>query len=154
MVKRRMHQSGVSGQILEEQVNRLRSFLGCKYTVCGPTQGRQCDLTLGTPIKIASVLLQPRIRELRTQKLKSHLTRTQSLKVPPLKPGVGQYIAMRATLTARDFFLAYFYPSSPFSCIFFQNFSRFFLCWLWLTHGSCAGPQNKVGHPAGGRFPC
>ena len=32
--------------------------------------------------------------------------RTQSLKVLPLKPGVGQYIAMHATLTARDFFLA------------------------------------------------
>ena len=30
----------------------------------------------------------------------------------------------------------------------------FFLCWLWLTHGSCVGPQNKIGHPAGCRFPC
>ena len=31
--------------------------------------------------------------ELRTQKLKSHLVRTQRLNVLPLKPGVGQYIA-------------------------------------------------------------
>ena len=37
---------------------------------------------------------------------------------------------------------------------FFQNLSRFFLCWLWLTHGSCVGKQNKIGHPAGGRLPC
>ena len=37
---------------------------------------------------------------------------------------------------------------------FFQNLSRFFLCWLWLTYGSCVGPQNKIGHPAGCRFPC
>ena len=29
------------------------------------------------------------------------------LKVPPLKPGVSQYIAIHATLTARDFFLVY-----------------------------------------------
>ena len=38
---------------------------------------------------------------------------------------------------------------------FFQNLSRFFpvFC-LWLTHGSCVGPQNKIGHPAGCRFPC
>ena len=37
---------------------------------------------------------------------------------------------------------------------FFQNLSRFFsLCWLWLTHGSCVGPQNKIGHPAGCRVP-
>ena len=42
--------------------------------------------------------------------------------------------------------------SPPF--FFFQNLSRFFLCWLWLTHGSCVGPQNEIGHPAGGRFPC
>ena len=31
----------------------------------------------------------PRSGELRMQKLKSHLVRTRSLKVPPLKPGVG-----------------------------------------------------------------
>ena len=56
--------------------------------------------------------------ELQAQKVKSHLMRTQSLSVLPLKPGVGQYIAIHATLTARDFFLAYFYPSSPFTSIF------------------------------------
>ena len=37
------------------------------------------------------------------------------------------------TLTGRDFFLANFYPSGPFPCIFFQNSLEFFLCWLWLT---------------------
>ena len=57
-------------------------------------------------------------KSLRTQKLKSHLVRTQSLNVLPLKPGVGQYIAIHAMLTARDFFFAYFYPSAPFTCIF------------------------------------
>ena len=54
--------------------------------------------------------------------------RTQSLKVlplkprvgqyidiHPLKPRVGQYIDIHATLTAGDFFLAYFYPSGPFT---------------------------------------
>ena len=92
--------------------------------------------------------------ELRTQKLKFHLMRTQSLNVLPLKPGVGQYIAVHGTLTARDFFLAYFYTSGPFTCIFSKTSPDFFLCWLWLTHGSCVGPQNKIGHPAGGWFPC
>ena len=98
--------------------------------------------------------LFPRGGELRTQKLNSHLVRTQSLNVLPWKPEVGQYIAMHATLTARDFFLAYFYPSGPFTCIFFQNLSRFLLCRLWLIHGSCVGPPNKIGHLAGCRFPC
>ncbi len=97
---------------------------------------------------------RPRSGELRTQKLKSHLVRTQSLNVLPLKPGVGQYIAIHATLTARDFFLAYFYTSGPFTCIFSKTSPDFSLCWLWLTHGSCVGPQNKIGHPAGCRFPC
>ena len=40
-------------------------------------------------------------------KIKSDLLRTQSLKVLPLNPRVGQYIAIHATPTARDFFLAY-----------------------------------------------
>ena len=57
----------------------------------------------------------PRSGELRTQKLKSHLVGAQSLNILPLKPLVGQYIAIHATLTAGDFFLAYFYPSSPFT---------------------------------------
>ena len=71
----------------------------------------------------------PRSGELRMQKLKSHLVRTQSLNVLLLKSGVGQYIAIHATLTARKFFLAYFYPSSPFTCIFSKTSPNFFLCW-------------------------
>ena len=61
---------------------------------------------------------EPRSGQLRTQKLTSHLLRTQSLNVLPLKPRVGQYMAIHATLTATDLFLAYFYPSGPFTCIF------------------------------------
>ena len=52
------------------------------------------------------LLLTPLSGELRTQKLKSYLVRTQSLNVLPLKPGVGQYITIHAILIARDFFLA------------------------------------------------
>ena len=77
--------------------------------------------------------LVSRSGELQTQKLKSHLVRTQSINVLPVKPGVGQYIAILATLTARAFFLAYFYPSGPFTCIFSKTSSNFILCWLWLT---------------------
>ena len=107
-----------------------------------------------TPRYLWCVISFPCSGELRTQKLKSHLVRTQSLNVLPLKPGVGLYIAIHATLTARDFFLAYFYTSGPFTCIFSKTSPIFPLCWLWLTHGSCVGRQNKIGHPAGCRFPC
>ena len=37
---------------------------------------------------------------------------------------------------------------------FFPKPLPIFPCWLWLTHGSCVGPQNKLGHPVGCRFPC
>ena len=103
-------------------------------------------------LAVDSYTMVPRSGKLRTQKLKSHLVRTQSLNVLPLKPGVGQYIAIHATLTARDFFLAYFYPSGPFTCIFSKPLpispvlavaNTWFLC-----------PQNKIGHLAGCRFPC
>ena len=92
--------------------------------------------------------------ELQTQKLKFCLVRSQSLNVLPLKSGVGQYIAIHATLTARDFFLTDFYPSGPFTCIFSQNLSQIFPALVVANTGSCVGPQNKIGHPAGIRFPC
>ena len=86
------------------------------------------------PVGISLAQL-PRSGELWMQKLKSQLVRTQSLNVLSLKPGVGQYmyISIHAALTARNFFLAYFYPSSPFTCIFSKTSPDFFLCWLWLT---------------------
>ena len=66
----------------------------------------------------------PRSGELRTQKFKSHLVRTQSLNVISLKPGVGQYIAIHATLTARDFFLScLFLHFRSIHLHFFQNLS-------------------------------
>ena len=70
--------------------------------------------------------------------------RTQSLKVLPLKPGVGQYIAMHATLTAKDFFPAKFYPFSPFTCIFFQNLFRVFPVLAVANTGTCVGLQNTM----------
>ena len=39
-------------------------------------------------------------------------------------------------------------------CFFFFYLCRYLLGWLWLTHGSCVGPQNKTDHPPGCRFPC
>ena len=81
--------------------------------------------------------------------------RTQSLKVLPSKPGVGQYIAIHATLTARDFFLANFYPPGPFNCIFSQaSFEFFFFFLLAVANtGSCVVQQNKIRQPTGYRFP-
>ena len=108
-----------------------------------------------------SPMLSSRSGELRTQKSKSHLMRTRSLNVLPLKPGVGQYIAMHAALTTRDFFLANFLPFRSIHLHFFHQ--EFFMCQQWLTPvpvlavantGSCGGSHNKIGYPAGRKFPC
>ena len=97
--------------------------------------------------------LPPRSGELRTQKLKSRLIRTRSLNVLPLKPGVGQHIAHAVLLPGISSLLISTLPiHSP--AFFPKSLPFFFLCWLWLTHVSCVGPQNKIGHPAGCRFPC
>ena len=90
--------------------------------------GQRVGLDRNLPYAV--LIRRSRSGKLRTQKFKSHLVRPKSLNVLPLKPGVGQYIAIHASLTARDFFLAYFYPSSPFTCIFYKTSPDFFLCWL------------------------
>ena len=132
-----------------ESVGFCPDFGFCPVDFCPPTQPSI------SKEKIYSFSISTsRSGELRTQKFKSHLVRTQSLNVLPIKPGVNQYIAIHATLTARDFFLAYFNTSGPFTCMFSKTSPDFSLCWLWLTHGFCVGPQNKTGHPAGCRFPC
>ena len=58
------------------------------------------------------------------------------------------HIKLDYTLTAKDFFLVNFYPSGPFTCIFFQNLTRTFPVLVLANTGSCVGPQNKTGHPA------
>ena len=45
-------------------------------------------------------------------------------------------------------------PFRSFHLHFFQNVSRFFLVLAVANTGSCVGPQNKIGHPVGCRFPC
>ena len=77
--------------------------------------------------------VHPHSGELQMPKLRSHLMRTQSLKVLSWKPGVGQYTVIHATLAVRDFFLANFYPSGPFTCIFSKTSPELFLCKLRLT---------------------
>ena len=98
-----------------------------KRRIRGVAETRLCHSTLPVgPIALLVLGIRPRTGELRTQKLKSHLPRIQSLKVLPLKTGKDQYLAIHATLIARDFFVADFYPSGPFTCIFLKTSPEFF----------------------------
>ena len=87
------------------------------------------------------------------QKLKSHLVRTQSLNILPLKPGVGQYIAIHARLLAGISSLLISTLSVQ-SLAFFPKPLPILTVLAAAYTGSCVGPQNKIGHLAGCRFPC
>ena len=47
-----------------------------------------------------------------------------------------------------------FVPFRSIHLQFFQTSSEFFPVLAVVNTGSCVGPQNKIGYPAGGRFPC
>ena len=47
-----------------------------------------------------------------------------------------------------------FLPFRSIHLRFSKTSPDFLLCWLCLTHGSCVGLQNNIGHPAGCRFLC
>ena len=92
------------------------------FFVCDPGDEIPCAVATPAPLFNQDFLFnkRPRSGELRTQKLKSHLLRTQSLKLLPLKPGVGQYMAIHAMPTANI---------CPFRSVhlhFFQKLSRGF----------------------------
>ena len=92
--------------------------------------------------------------ELRTQKLKSHLNENTELMRSPFKAWSRSVYSHTCYAYCQGFLSRLFLPFRSIHLHMFQNLSRFFLCWLWLTHGSCVVPQNKLGHSAGYRFPC
>ena len=79
-------------------------------------------------------LFMTRSGVLRTQKLKTHLLRTHSSKFIPLKPGLGQIIAIHASPTANDLSPELISTFLVHSLSFYPKFSpKFFLGWMWLT---------------------
>ena len=75
------------------------------------------------------------------------------LKRSPFKAWSRSVYSHTCFAHCQGFLPCLFLPFRLIQLHFFQNLSRFFLCWLWLTHGSCVGPQDKIGRTAGGRFP-
>ena len=76
------------------------------------------------------------------------------LKRSPFQAWSRSVYSHTCSLTARDFFLAYFHPYGPFTCIFPKPLPISFPVLAVDNTGCCEGPQNKVGHPAGCRFTC
>ena len=150
--------TGLHPQDFEERAlgssesSKREDFNFCVHGTHGSRRQVVCSVCLPERHQLTS----SHSEELRTQKLKSHLVRTQSLNVLSLKPGVGhiyiQPYILRLLKGISSLLISTLPVHSPALCS--KPLSRFFLCWLRLTHGSCVGPQNKIGHPAGGRFLC
>ena len=111
-----------------------------------------CIVRSATPLQLAFLAdfpycQEPRSGELRTQKLKSHLVRTQSLNVLPVKPGVSQYkpYMLRLLPGISSLLISTFPAHSP---AFFQNLSQFFPVLAVANTVFCVGPLNKLYHPA------
>ena len=76
------------------------------------------------------------------------------LKRSPFKAWSGSVYSYTCYAYCQGFLPCLFLPFRSIHLHFFQNLPPFFLCWLRLTHGSCVGPQNKIGYPAGCMLPC
>ena len=70
------------------------------------------------------------------------------LKRSPFKAWSRSVYNLPCYAYCQGFLPCYFLPFWSIHLHFFQNLSRFLLCWLWLTHGSCVGPKNN------NRLPC
>ena len=73
--------------------------------------------------------------------------------VPHLKPGRSVYRYTRYAY-CQGFLPFLFLPSQSIHLHFFKNLFWFFPVLAVAKAGSCVGAQNKIGHPAGCRFPC
>ena len=75
-----------------------------------------------------------------------HSGENTELKCSPFKAWSRSIYSHTCYAYCQGFLPCLFLPFRSIRLHFFQNLSRFFLCWLWLTQGSCVGPQNKIDH--------
>ena len=76
------------------------------------------------------------------------------LKRSPFKAWSRSVYSHTSYAYCKGFLPCLFLPFRSLHLHFFQTSPVFFLCWLWLTPVLMYDPQNKIGHPAGCRFPC
>ena len=107
----------------------------------------------------SSVVTEPRYLKLVTVSSFCPFTLTgfgenTELKRSPFQAWSGSVYSHTCYAYCQGFLLCLFPPFQSTHLHFFQNFSRFFPVLAAANTGSCVGPQNKIGHPVGCRFPC
>ena len=77
------------------------------------------------------------------------------LKVSPVKAWSRSVYSHTCYTYCQGFLPCLFLPFRSIHVLhLFQNLSRHFPVLAVANIGSCVGPQNKIGHPVGCRFPC
>ena len=122
--------TGLSLAVVSQfESRRTANICRCKVHVCcckhglaneRPHPRKDVRTCVCSVVQTTDFISRPRSGELRTQKLKSHLVKTQSLNVLPFKPEVGQAVYSHTCYAyCQGFlFLACFYTSGPFNTIF------------------------------------
>ena len=105
------------------------------------------------PIFVSISVTVPRSGELRTH-VKVPSGENTDLKGSPFE-GWSRSVHSHTCYAYCQGSLLYLYlPFRSIHLHFFQNLSHFFPVLAVANTGSCVGPQNKIGHPVGCRFPC
>ena len=76
------------------------------------------------------------------------------LKCSPFKAWSRSVYSYTCYAYCQWFLPCLFLPFRSIHLHFFQNLSWFFPMLAVANTGSCVGPQNKIGHPAGCKYPC
>ena len=100
--------------------------------------------------------INPRSWELRTQKIKFHLVRTQSLNVLPLKPTEGPVYSQTCYVQCQGFLPCLFLHFRSIHLHFFETSPDIFLCLQWLTPVlvQVSSIKQVTLLDAGSRFEC
>ena len=120
----------------------------------------QCGASKSTWSSILFVNKKSRLQlwcrsgELRMQKLKVPSGENTELKHSPFKAWSRSVYSHTCYAYCQGFLPYLFLPFQSNHLHFFPKPLPISPVWLWLTHGSCVGLQNKIGQPARGRFPC
>ena len=75
------------------------------------------------------------------------------LKCSPIKAWRMSVYSHTCSAYCQGFLPCLFLPFKSIHLHIFQNLSRFFPVLAVANAGSCVGPETKIGHPAGCRFP-
>ena len=124
------------------------------YTSVPLSVSTQCHVILSIPVPRPYYVYTCSPFCLQTQKLKSQQGENTELKRSTFKAWSRSVYSHTRCAYCQGFLPRLFPSFRSIHLHISQNLSRFSPVLAVANTGSCVGPQNKIGHPAGCRFPC